>query len=248
MGSAILNPDLSTSNIEVPVISLAMSATTWYGVWWSNLRHSQTKDDKQATNSRSMVLEYRWGYKCFGPSSVSFQPSHNFGNINSYIRGWNHNFHLVLQLIHAWMSGSLECQYVRDNWLKKVASSTMIFKVFLFNTTRLYCLQNLKMIARMFWKILDVYNKKSYCKFLSLKVPRWESYWFCLKALNRSDSYNLVMVNCLHGHGMIQSLICFLWLMEPSLYLWWLMMGIRRASSYYFMQRRLSTSCFCLII
>ena len=28
MGSAILNPDLSTSNIEVPVISLAMSATT----------------------------------------------------------------------------------------------------------------------------------------------------------------------------------------------------------------------------
>ena len=98
------------------------------------------------------------------------------------------------------------------------------------------------------WKILDVYNMKSYCRLLSLKVPRLQSYWFYLKALNRSDSYNLVMVNCLNGHGMIQSVICFLWLTGPSLHLWRLMMGIRRASSYYFMQRRLSTSCFFLII
>ena len=136
----------------------------------------------------------------------------------------------------------------RDNWLKKVVSSTLIFKVFLFNTTRLYCLQNLETIARMFWKKLDVHNMESYCRFLSLKVPRWQSYWFYFKALNRLDSYNLVMVNCLHGHGMTQSVICFLWLTGPSLHLWRFLMGIRGMSSYYFMQQRLSTSWFYLII
>ena len=50
------------------------------------------------------------------------------------------------------------------------------------------------------------------------------------------DSYNPIMVNCLHGHGMIQSVNFFLWLTGPLLHLWRLMMGIRRASSSYFMQ------------
>ena len=57
-----------------------------------------------------------------------------------------------------------------------------------------------------------------------------------LMSLNMLDSYNPVMVNCLHGHGMIQSVNFILWLTGPLLHLWRLMMGIQRASSSYFMQ------------
>ena len=98
-----------------------------------------------------------------------------------------------------WILGIILSSFLLDSCYFLLPPKTIIGK--------LHCLQNSEMIAKMFWEILDVYDIKSYYRLLSLKNVEMAKLLISFLAflLDRPDAYDHVLMNRLHGHGMVQS-------------------------------------------